>query len=199
MSQEIIIKDTTSNPAPLGLLGFGLSTCLLNLHNIGLFPVDAMIIGMAIFMGGLAQVLVGYLEWKKNNIFGTTVFSAYGFFWLVLAVIFCSKNLGLTPSSNIAMGWFCTLWGIFSFFMFIASLVAGRVLQITMAGVFTLFFLLAAENFILASGNIALGHQMKFAAGCCGIITGGLALYSCFAQVINAMYGRVILTLGDRK
>ncbi len=75
-----IEKDTTANPAPIGLLGFGMTTILLNLHNAGLFELNAMIIGMGIFVGGIAQVFAGLLEWKKNNTFGTTAFIAYGCF-----------------------------------------------------------------------------------------------------------------------
>ena len=66
-SDPIVIKDNTANPAPIGLLGFGMTTILLNLHNAGFFGMNAMILGMGIFVGGLAQVLAGYLEWKKNN------------------------------------------------------------------------------------------------------------------------------------
>ena len=74
------IKDTTANPAPLGLLAFGMTTILLNLHNTGLFTLGTMILAMGIFYGGLAQVIAGIMEWKKNNTFGTTAFLSYGFF-----------------------------------------------------------------------------------------------------------------------
>lgn len=76
-----IIRDTTANPAPLGLLGFGLTTVLLNLHNAGFYPLDSMIMGMGVFVGGIAQVIAGIQEWKKGNTFGATAFSAYGLFW----------------------------------------------------------------------------------------------------------------------
>ena len=81
MSAEMIIKDTSANPAPLGLTGFGLTTILLNLHNAGLYPNNSMILGMGIFVGGIAQIIAGILESKKNNTFGTTAFVSYGSFW----------------------------------------------------------------------------------------------------------------------
>ena len=88
MTQEtpstIAIADTTANPAPLGLLGFGMTTILLNLHNAGYYGLDTMILGMGICIGGLAQVMAGAMEWKKKNTFGTTAFTLYGFFWLSL-------------------------------------------------------------------------------------------------------------------
>ena len=78
------IKDTTANPAPLGLLGFGMTTVLLNLHNAGFFELNGMILAMGICYGGLAQVIAGIMEWKKGNTFAATAFISYGFFWLSL-------------------------------------------------------------------------------------------------------------------
>lgn len=69
MENTTVIKDTTANPAPLGLLGFGMTTILLNIHNAGFFELNAMIMGMGIFVGGLAQVIAGIQERKKNNTF----------------------------------------------------------------------------------------------------------------------------------
>ncbi|MCL2295888.1 MAG: acetate uptake transporter, partial [Methanomassiliicoccaceae archaeon] len=71
-----------ANPAPLGLLAFGMTTVLLNLHNLGLYGLDSTILTMGIFYGGLAQVVAGIFEFKKGNTFGATAFTSYGFFWL---------------------------------------------------------------------------------------------------------------------
>ena len=87
MINETIIKDTSANPAPLGLTGFGMTTVLLNVHNAGFYPNNSMILGMGIFVGGIAQIIAGVLESKKNNTFGTTAFTAYGSFWLSLVTI----------------------------------------------------------------------------------------------------------------
>lgn len=78
------LLDTTANPAPLGLLGFGMTTVLLNMHNAGFFALGSMILAMGIFYGGLAQIVAGIMEWKKNNTFGATAFFSYGCFWLSL-------------------------------------------------------------------------------------------------------------------
>src|ERR1700743_852811 len=75
-------KDGISNPAPLGLCAFGMTTVLLNLHNAGFFEINSMILAMGIFYGGSAQIVAGILESKKNNTFGMTAFISYGFFWL---------------------------------------------------------------------------------------------------------------------
>ena len=92
------IKDLTANPAPLGLLGFGMTTVLLNIHNAGFFPMSAMILAMGIFYGGIAQVIAGIMEWKKNNTFGTTAFTSYGFFWLSLVALIVMPKMGIAEA-----------------------------------------------------------------------------------------------------
>lgn len=124
MNQITTITDTTANPAPLGLLGFGMTTVLLNIHNAGFFPVNSMIMGMGLFVGGLAQVIAGVQEWKKNNTFGATAFTAYGFFWIALVATWVLPKLNFivlgdggtasstalaAPSSELAMGFFLTM------------------------------------------------------------------------------------------
>ncbi|MHA1554939.1 MAG: acetate uptake transporter, partial [Alphaproteobacteria bacterium] len=127
---QVAVKDTTANPAPLGLCAFGLTTVLLNFHNAGFYPLDAMILAMGIFYGGLAQVLAGMMEWRKGNTFGTTAFTSYGLFWLSLAGIltFPSMNLGAAPDS-LAMATYLAMWGVFTAVLFIGTLQLGRGLQ----------------------------------------------------------------------
>jgi succinate-acetate transporter protein len=126
----IMVKDMTANPAPLGLLGFGLTTVLLNLHNAGFFAMGSMILGMGIFYGGLAQVIAGIMEWKKNNLFGMVAFTSYGLFWLSLVALLVLPRLGLADSpSNVAMTAYLAMWGIFTAVMFIGTLRMSKALQ----------------------------------------------------------------------
>src|SRR6476469_5791788 len=81
------IKDTTGNTAPLGLLGFGMTTVLLNLHNAGFYELNSMILAMGVCYGGVAQIIAGIMEWRKGNTFATTAFLSYGLFWLSLVVL----------------------------------------------------------------------------------------------------------------
>ena len=105
MGENLLTK--LANPAPLGLLGFGLTTVLLNLHNAGLFDLDAMILAMGLAYGGLAQVIVGIMEFKKGNTFGTVAFSSYGlFWWSLVALILLPKStlfIGIVAPSNASM------------------------------------------------------------------------------------------------
>ena len=87
------MNERLANPAPLGLLGFGMTTVLLNLHNVGFFPLDSMILAMGLAYGGLAQVLAGIMEYRKGNTFGTTAFISYGLFWWSLVILLVLPNL----------------------------------------------------------------------------------------------------------
>ncbi|MEP6514150.1 MAG: acetate uptake transporter, partial [Parafilimonas sp.] len=97
---QLTIKDSTANPAPLGLFGFVMTIVLLNLHNEGIFEMNSMILGMGIFYGGLAQVIAGILEAKKNNTFGLTAFTSYGFFWITLVALIVMPKLGCIPAAS---------------------------------------------------------------------------------------------------
>src|SRR3954470_7115197 len=138
------LRDTTANPAPLGLLGFGMTTVLLNLHNAGFYELNTMILAMGICYGGVAQVIAGIMEWKKGNTFATTAFTSYGLFWLslVTSVILTKVGWG-SPSNETAMGAYLAAWGIFTAVMFIGTLKLSRALQVVFGSLTLLFFLLA--------------------------------------------------------
>lgn len=187
------VKDKTSNPAPLGLMGFGMTTVLLNLHNAGLFGLGSMILAMGIFYGGLAQIIAGIMEWKKGNTFGTTAFTSYGLFWLTLVWLIVAPKLGIADATtNDAMAAYLFMWGLFTFVMFIGTLRLNRALQVVFLSLAILFWLLAIKD---ASGNAAIGKI----AGYEGIFCGFSAIYAGLAQVLNECYGKVVLPLGPVK
>lgn len=189
-SAPLQIKDNSANPAPLGLLAFGMTTVLLNLHNAGIFEMNSMILAMGIFYGGSAQVIAGIMEWKKNNTFGLTAFASYGFFWLSLVALIVMPKLGwITPSSSTGMAWYLIMWGVFTFLMFIGTLRLSKALQLIFATLTILFFLLAITE---ATGNSGIGYF----AGYEGIFCGASAIYAGIAQLLNEVYGKVVLPLG---
>jgi succinate-acetate transporter protein len=187
----IAVQDTTANPAPLGLLAFGLTTILLNLHNAGLMGLDAVIVGMGIFYGGTAQVIAGIFEWKKRNTFATTAFISYGFFWLTLCAIIIFPKLGLAAAPDkVSMVCFLGIWGMMSFVMFIGTFRLNRALQVT-------FGLLVVLFALLVIGDIPPGRpEITRIAGYEGILTGLVAMYTGLAQVLNEVYGRIVWPLG---
>jgi succinate-acetate transporter protein len=179
--------DRTANPAPLGLMGFGMTTVLLNLHNAGIFELGSMILAMGIFYGGMAQVIAGIMEWKKGNTFGTTAFTSYGLFWLSLVALIVLPKMGLSiPANNAAMVAYLLMWGIFTGFMFIGTLKLNRALQFIFATLTILFLLLAL-------GDITNDPVIRHIAGYEGIICGFSAVYTGLAQVINEVYAKTVL------
>jgi succinate-acetate transporter protein len=189
-STSLQLKDNTANPAALGLLAFGMTTVLLNLHNAGIFEMNSMILAMGIFYGGSAQVIAGIMEWKKNNTFGLTAFVSYGFFWLSLVALIVMPKLGwIAPSSGTGMIWYLIMWGIFTFLMFFGTLKLSRALQVVFATLTVLFFLLAISD---ATGNAGL----ETFTGYEGIFCGASAIYAGIAQVLNEVYGKVVFPLG---
>ena len=184
MDTIVTNRDLTGNPAPLGLMGFGMTTVLLNLHNAGVFTLGSMILAMGIFYGGLAQIIAGTMEWKKGNTFATTAFISYGLFWLTLVALIMIPAMGLGEKTTfVAMAAYLAMWGLFTAVMFIGTLKFNRAMQVVFATLAILFFLLAIGDFT-GNGTVTL------IAGVEGIFCGFAAIYTALAQVINESYGK---------
>ncbi|MGH2565671.1 MAG: acetate uptake transporter [Ginsengibacter sp.] len=189
-NSTLSIKDSSANPAPLGLFGFGITTVLLNLHNAGIIEMSSMILAMGLCYGGLAQIIAGIMESKKGNSFGMTAFVSYGFFWLSLVVLVVMPKWGwIGATSTNGMIAYLIIWGIFTFLLFIGTLRINRSLQFVFATLTILFFLLAAGE---ATGNASL----KTFTGYEGIVCGASAIYAGAASLLNEVYGKTVLPLG---
>jgi len=187
------IKDATANPAPLGLLAFGMTTVLLNLHNAGAYSLGTMILGMGLFYGGMAQVIVGIMEWKKGNTFGTLAFTSYGLFWLSFVFLKVGGYMGWFAAPELgAVVAYLIMWGMFTAVMFFGTLKSNRALQFVFASLALLFFLLAIAD---ATGAL----WMMTLAGIEGVICGASAIYTGLAITLNEVYGREVLPLGHVK
>jgi len=184
---NLFLIDNTANPAPLGLCAFGMTTILLSLHNAGLTGLASPVFAMAIFYGGVAQAVVGIMEWKKNNSFGMLTFGSFGFFWISFAALLMLPPLGLAKAPGAPeLAGFLAVWGIFAFGLFVCSLKMHRLLQLTLAAVVLLVVLLIAAE--LSANSLVLTL-----AGIVGVIAGGLALYMGMGQVINEIHGKRII------
>ena len=185
------MSEKLANPAPLGLLGFGLTTVLLNLHNAGYFGLNGMILAMGLAYGGLAQIIAGAMEFKRGNTFGMVAFSSYGFFWWSLVALVMLQtvfpNVFVTDSSGMAAYFF--MWGLFTFVMFFGTLKANRAIQFVFMSLAILFFLLTASEL---SANATL---LKI-AGDEGVICGLSAVYLGLAEVLNEAHGKAFLPIG---
>ena len=179
---DIFLTDNTANPAPLGLCAFGMTTLALSLHNLGVTSLASPILAMTIFYGGLAQVIAGIMEWKKNNTFGLVTFGSFGFFWISFAAIMMipALNLGKAPSP-VDLAAFLAIWGVFAFGLFICTLRMHKILRVTLLFVVLLVIVLVAAEL---TGN----PVVLILGGITGIIAGGLALYIGLGQLINEIY-----------
>jgi len=206
------MNEKSANPAPLGLLGFGMTTVLLSfVHNARLGPIDGMLLGMGIFYGGLAQIIAGLLEYKKGNTFGTTAFTSYGLFWLSYVALnwlgveeVAWRGVmpflgGSTPwrVSQEAFAAYYFMWGLFTFVMFIGTLKRNSALQLVFISLATLFFLLAAKSALLAYTSMTLKDLELFTRiiGVEGIVCGLSAVYLALAEVLNEMYGKTVMPI----
>jgi succinate-acetate transporter protein len=192
------MSEKLANPAPLGLLGFGLTTVLLNLHNAGLFGLDTMILAMGLAYGGLAQVIVGIMEFKKGNTFGTVAFTSYGLFWwsLVLLLVLPNNTIfpGLNQPTDMAMAAYFFMWGLFTFTMFFGTLKTNRALQFVFASLAILFFMLTIREL---TGNPTLFGTFTFnnLTGIEGVICGLSAVYLALAEVLNEVHKKTVLPI----
>jgi succinate-acetate transporter protein len=182
-----------ANPAPLGLLGFGLTTVLLNLANAGVFSLNSMVLAMGIAYGGLAQIIVGIMEFKKGNTFGMTAFLSYGLFWWSLVFLIVLPKISIFAgipgaADATAMAAYFFMWGLFTFAMFFGTLKANRGLQFVFMSLAILFFLLTAKEL---TGNATLGTI----TGIEGVICGLSAVYVGIAEVLNEQHGRTVLPI----
>lgn len=174
-----VLANATSDPAPLGLLGFGMATVLVALANAGFLPLNALLVTMGVFCGGLVQIITGISEWRRNNTFGATAFISYGMFWLTLVALMVMPRFGLgrAPSSAAVVA-YLSMWGIFTAALFIGTLRLGRTLQVFFGLLTMLFVLLAIAG---ATGS----DIIRLIAGYQGILTGAMAMYAGMVKVVK--------------
>jgi succinate-acetate transporter protein len=192
------MNEKLANPAPLGLLGFGLTTVLLNLVNAGFISFGSMILAMGLAYGGLAQVITGIMEFRRGNTFGTVAFSSYGLFWWSLVALIVLPNAsflgGISASTGTAMAAYFFMWGLFTFAMFFGTLKANRTLQFVFMSLAILFFILTAKE--LTSNATILGNfTVGTLAGYEGIICGLSAVYLGLAEVLNEANKKTVLPI----
>jgi uncharacterized protein len=192
---------TPADPGPLGLAAFAGTTFMLSMINAGLVGVQhvapgggllPMVAALALAYGGVAQLVAGLWEFRTGNTFGAVAFCSYGAFWISFFFIVQSagKNVPTVLFSGLSL--YLYMWGIFTAYMFIASLR-------TTGAVALVFLLLAITFFVLGIGNSALSgtHSVTNGTiklgGYLGILTAIAAWYASFAAVVNSTFGRVLM------
>ncbi|CEF54804.1 acetate uptake transporter [Acetobacter ghanensis] len=192
MAQTDLTHPTSlrANPAPLGLMGFGMTTILLNLHNAGLVPMGSAILAMGLLFGGIAQIIAGILEYGVGNTFGMTAFIAYGAFWLTLVALIAMPHTGIVPASSPQLvGSYLLLWALFTFVMFLGTLRATRAHQVIFGTLVILFILLGL-------GDLLGQPELTLIAGYEGLICGLSAVYLAAAEILEAQFKYSVLPVG---
>jgi len=180
---------TVADPGPLGLAAFALTTFVLSMFNSGLVaePGEPIVFGLAFAYGGLAQLLAGMWEFRTGNTFGATAFTSYGAFWLSFFVfVTFFKDKVPAADAGHAVGLYLIAWGIFTAYMFVASLR-------TTTAIATVFLLLAATFILLGIGDAGGNANITKIGGYVGLATAAAAWYASFAVVTNSTFGRTLL------
>src|SRR5919198_3647022 len=179
---------TIANPAPLGLAAFALTTFVLSMFNAGLVSAagEPVVLGLALAYGGVVQILAGMWEFRTGNTFGATAFASYGAFWLSFwaFVQFFESKVPKADAGH-AVGLYLIAWGVFTAYMFVASLR-------TTAAISLVFVLLTATYIVLGIGNAGAHETIVKIGGGLGLATAVAAWYASFAEVTNATFGRTV-------
>ncbi len=177
------------DPGPLGLAAFATTTFVLSVFNTNMISdtVSAAVLPLALFYGGLGQLLAGMWEFRKGNTFGAVAFSSYGAFWLSFAayVKFVAPGLDAANAGD-ATGLFLLAWAVFTLYMTVASMR-------TNGAVLAVFAALSLTFVVLCVGAFATSANWTKAGGALGIVTAVLAWYASFAAVTNGTWGRTVL------
>jgi len=188
-------NNALGNPAPLGLVGFGLTTVLLSLINAHILPHggEDVVIPLALAYGGLIQLIAGILEFRTGNTFGVVAFTSYGAFWWWFALLLLLAGNGLIDISaaGATIGVALLLWGLFTFYMWIATFRLNK-------AVWWVFLTLWITFVLLGTGAVAGSAAISQIGGWVGILCGGLAMYTSFAEVTNFTFGRTVIPVGAR-
>ena len=184
-----------ANPAPLGLVGFGLTTVLLSLINAGVLPKtgENVVIPLAIAYGGTIQIIAGLLEFRLGNTFGTTAFLSYGAFWwwFALLLLLGGNHLLSLDGAGTTIGTALILWGVLTMYLWVATFKLTRALWWIFLTLWIAFYLLGLGALMGASG-------LTVAGGWVGLVCGALAMYTSFAIVTNATFGRDVVPVGAK-
>ena len=186
-------KAVFANPAPLGLVGFGLTTVVLSLINAGVLPVggEQVVLPLAFAYGGLIQIIAGLLEFRTGNTFGTVAFLSYGAFWWWFALLVGLGGHGILDLSHAATTIGVTLigWGVFTLAMWVATFRLSKALWL-------IFLTLWITFFLLGFGDLLGMHSLNRLGGVLGLICGLMAMYTSFALVTNATFGKTVVPIG---
>ncbi len=180
-------EQKTGNPAVVGLGGFGLTTMILQFHNVGWCGLGP-IVALGLVFGGLAQMIAGFQEYKCANNFGYSAFVSYGAFWISLGVIFLLNNFDIYKSTKTDVGWFLVAWTMYTAIMWVAAMKIHGAMATTFTLLLIGFILLDLAHFGFPGLTKIAGFELMLCAAC--------AWYMMAAAIYAQIFGKEILPLG---
>jgi succinate-acetate transporter protein len=191
---------TPADPGPLGLAAFAGTTFVLSLINAGLVGDTGLVgggllplvAGLALAYGGIGQFAAGIWEFRTGNTFGAVAFCSYGAFWI--SFYFIVQAAGSVAKTELfsGLGLYLWMWGLFTAYMFIASLRTTGAVALVFLLLAITFIVLGIGNSALAGGTSATNGTIKL-GGYIGLVTAVAAWYASFAGVLNSTWGRTVL------
>ena len=199
--ETAVDKALGADPGPLGLFAFAFTTLLLSMINVGVLTGAGVpiVIALALFWGGLSQMIAGAFEMRKGNTFGFTAFTSYGAFWLFFALVQIVGALHIFTVDVPTLAWSLLFWGVFTLLMWIPAMMANKVLNVVFLLLWITFFLLAGGAFLAVYGAAAVGGIVTQIGGGFGLLTAAAAMYGGLAGVMNSMGGHLPVGKGAGK
>ncbi|MEI6765069.1 MAG: acetate uptake transporter [Bacteroidota bacterium] len=177
----------TGNPAVIGLGGFGMTTLLLQFHNIGICGLGP-VLAMGLIFGGLAQMIAGFMEQKSGNNFGSAAFTAYGSFWIGLGIIWLLNYYDIYKSSGTDVGYYLVAWTLLTAIFWVGSLYIHSAMAIVFTSLLLGFILLDIGHFGNPTMNVVAGYELIFCAFS--------AWYLMASIILNDLSGKTLLKVG---
>jgi uncharacterized protein len=176
------------NPAVVGLAAFGLTTLVLQFHNVGWMEELGPVVWLGLIFGGAAQMIAGLQEMKTGNNFGYSAFTAYGAFWISLALLLIGNQTGLFVTGTAATGWFLVAWTLYTAIMWVGAMRINSALAWTFTTLLIGFILLDLAHFGFPAMTVVAGYELMVCA---------LPAWYVMAHLIFAdVFGRDVLPVG---
>jgi len=175
------------NPAVVGLAGFGLTTMVLQFHNVGWCGVGP-VVALGLVFGGMAQMMAGFQEFKCGNNFGYSAFVSYGAFWIALGIIFLMNHFKIYNATTTDVGWFLVAWTLYTFIMWIAAMKIHGAMALTFTLLLIGFIMLDLAHFGFPAMTKVAGYELML----CALSAWYMMAHAIFAQV----FGRDVLPVG---
>ena len=184
---DLLMTDNKfANPGALGLIAFGMTTLLVMFYDFTARPTEGLAWGMMIFCGGLLQLIVGIMEYRNGNTFGTVAFSSYGAFWMSFAFMNLARATGYAGPDAGAQAMYFFVWFLLTFTLFFGTLNTTRTLQ-------AVFGLLAIVFLGLAIGTVLENPDVIKVSAAVGMVLGLVAMYTGLGQAVNEANGKEVL------